>query len=255
MRVPLLAGNWKMFKTVREARVLVEDLLVRVEAVADREVALCPPFTALEAVAQLLGGKRIRLGAQNCYWKSEGAYTGEISPSMLKEIGCTYCIVGHSERRQYFAETDSGVNLKIRALLEFGLRPILCVGESLETREAGRTRPWVLSQVEAALKDLTADQVAGLVIAYEPIWAIGTGKTDTPPEANSTLGMIRDQVADAFGQEAAQKLRLLYGGSVKPNNIDGFMDQPHCDGALVGGASLKAEDFARIVLYQKPAAV
>ncbi|MHC9539883.1 MAG: triose-phosphate isomerase [Vulcanimicrobiota bacterium] len=249
MRTPMLAGNWKMFKTVREAIDLVEELHTRLGAVYDREVVLCPPFTALYPVAKALEGKTMRLGAQDIFWEEKGAYTGEVAPIMLRDVGCMYVIIGHSERRKYFHESDSDVNRKVKAAYNVGLSPIVCVGETLEQREQGKTKTVVDVQVREALKELTATQIEKLVIAYEPIWAIGTGKTDTPPEAASTIDMIRNIIASIFGNESAEKVRILYGGSVKSDNIDGFMGQKGIDGALVGGASLTADSFARIVKY------
>lgn len=251
MRTPLLAGNWKMFKTVREATVLVEDLLKATETVYDRDMVVCPPFTALHAVGKLLEGKKIRLGAQDLYWEDEGAYTGEVSAGMLRDVGCDFCVIGHSERRKYFGESDGDVSRKVLKALEFGLVPIVCVGETLEEREAGRTEDVVRTMVVGAVKGLTSSQGEKLVIAYEPVWAIGTGKTDTPEEADRTIGMVRRELGDVFGWSTAESIRILYGGSVKPDNIDGFMARPQIDGALVGGASLKADGFARIINYQQ----
>lgn len=249
MRTPFLAGNWKMHKTIREAVNLTEDLIKATVSAKDREIAVCPPFTALSSVAKALEGSHIKLGAQNMYFEQKGAFTGEVSPEMLKDAGCRYVIIGHSERRNVFGETDELINKKLKAALAWGLHPILCVGESLQQREAGETQSWVKSQVEIDLEGLTPSEIEKMVIAYEPIWAIGTGKTDTSKGANETIGMVRNLIAEKSQYEIAQKIRILYGGSVKPDNIDGFMAEPEIDGALVGGASLKAEDFARIVNY------
>jgi triosephosphate isomerase len=250
MRIPFLAGNWKMYKTVREAVNLVEDLAKNTKDVREREVVVCPPFTALSSIAKTIEGTHIKMGAQNMYYKEEGAFTGEISPLMLKDLNCTYVILGHSERRNVFGETDDLINLKLKAAFQTGLIPILCVGESLKQRESGETQSWVRAQVEKDLEGLTTSEIGKIVIAYEPIWAIGTGKTDTPEGANDTIGMVRNLIADKSSYEIAQKVRILYGGSVKAENIDGFMAQKEIDGALVGGASLKADSFSRIVKYE-----
>ncbi|MDQ7822995.1 MAG: triose-phosphate isomerase [Candidatus Eremiobacteraeota bacterium] len=250
MRTPLLAGNWKLHKTVREAKELVEELHRAIGKLYEREVVVCPPFTALQAVSSILDGKTIKLGAQDLFWEEKGAYTGEVAPLMLKDVGCTYVIIGHSERRKYFSETDEWVNRKAKAALEAGLIPIICVGESLAQREEGKTVDVVTTQVQAALKDLTASQVERVVIAYEPIWAIGTGKNDSPVEAQKTVSTIRNVMAAQAGDESAGKVRILYGGSVKPDNIDSFMKERDIDGALVGGASLTCESFSRIVKYE-----
>ncbi|MFP4496604.1 MAG: triose-phosphate isomerase [Vulcanimicrobiota bacterium] len=250
MRVPFLAGNWKMHKTVRDAVNLVEDLIKNTSDVKDREVVVGPTFTALHPVSQALKGSTVKLAAQNMYFEEKGAFTGEISPLMLKDVGCRYVILGHSERRNIFGETDELINKKLKAAFNFGLIPILCVGESLKQREAGETKSWVESQVKKDLEGLTSSEIEKMVIAYEPIWAIGTGKTDTPEGANETIGMVRNLLVDKASHEVAQKVRILYGGSVKPNNIDSFMATREIDGALVGGASLKADDFTRIVKFE-----
>jgi len=238
-----------MHKTVRETLNLLEDLYKELAGVREREIIVCPPFTSLYPAGEFLEGKNIKLGAQNVFWEEKGARTGEISPPMLRDVGCKFVIVGHSERRA-LGESDEDVNKKIKASLSFGIIPIICVGESLQQREAGQTREWVSRQVNLALMDLTPTDGEKIVIAYEPIWAIGTGKTDTPEEANLTVGMIRGLLLNQFGYEVSQKVRILYGGSVKPENIDGFMAQPEIDGALVGGASLESASFVRIVNYQ-----
>lgn len=251
MRTPLLAANWKMHKTGREARVLVEDLLKAVGSPSGREMALCPPFPYLTQVGELLTGKSwAALGSQNLYWKDQGAFTGEVSPLMVKDTGCKYAIIGHSERRALFHETDADCQKKVAAAHAHGLIPILCVGETLEQREAGQTAEVVLGQLRGALAGASIDSGSKLVVAYEPVWAIGTGKTDTPGEANKTMALLRGDLAAQLGERVATQVRLLYGGSVKPNNIDGFMAQPDIDGALVGGASLEADSFARIVNFQ-----
>lgn len=240
-----------MHKTVRESLNLISDLLGETGSIRDRDIVVCPPFTALYSAGQILSGKNIRLGAQDLFWEEKGAFTGEISPLMLRDVGCSYVIIGHSERRA-LGETDEAVNKKIKAAQAFGLLSIVCVGESLEVREAGQTLEWVRRQVNLALMDISSGDGERLVIAYEPIWAIGTGRNDTPEEANKTIGAIRGLLGDHFGEEAAQKVRVLYGGSVKPANIDAFMAQPEIDGALVGGASLEADSFSRIIRYQTP---
>jgi len=246
MRTPFVAGNWKMHKTVEEARLLVADMLDGLQAVQGVEKVLCPPFTALLPVAAMLAGTDIGLGAQNMHWEEEGAFTGEISPRMVAEFA-QFVILGHSERRAYFGETDETVNLKVHAALKHGLTPIVCVGETLAEREAGQTETVIRRQVEGGLAGLTAEQVASLVLAYEPVWAIGTGKAATPEEANRVVReVIRDALASLFGERAAQAVRVLYGGSVKPHNAADFFAQPDIDGALVGGASLKADQFVAI---------
>jgi triosephosphate isomerase len=243
MRTPIIAGNWKMHKTVSEATDLVRSMRRELNATRGIDRVLCPPFTALAAVSELLQATQIKVGAQEMHWEEKGAFTGAISPLMLREF-CQYVIIGHSERRKYFGETDKGVNRKVKAALAHGLAPIICVGEDLAQNEAGLTGEWVSGQVRVALADLAAEQVASLVIAYEPIWAIGTGKPATAAGANSVIGLvIRGTVASMFGEPTASALRAQYGGSVKPANIAEFMAQPEIDGALVGGASLNAKDF------------
>jgi triosephosphate isomerase len=237
-----------MYKTTAESRTLVQGLKEKALP-AGVEVVLCPPFTALATVAQLITGTEIGLGAQDLFWAEEGAYTGEISPVMLKELGCTYVIIGHSERRQYFGETDESVNKKAQAALEHGLKPIICVGESLEQREAGETDAFVSGQVKKALAGLAPASIPQVVIAYEPIWAIGTGRSSSSDDANQVIALIRQTIADQFTSELANQVRIQYGGSVKPENITEYMAQPEIDGALVGGASLKAESFYGILSY------
>ncbi|MFD2370928.1 triose-phosphate isomerase [Brevibacillus sp. GCM10020057] len=246
MRTPIIAGNWKMFKTIAEATAFAQEVKAASTA-AGVEKVVCAPFTALPALGQLLAGSGIALGAQNMHYEEQGAFTGEVSPGMLKEIGVKYVILGHSERRQYFNETDETVNKKVLAALKHGLLPIVCVGESLEQREAGETADVVRTQTEAALTGVDAAQLADVVIAYEPIWAIGTGKSSTAEDANETIAIIRQVIAERFGQEAAAKVRIQYGGSVKPENIASYMAQPDIDGALVGGASLIADSYLQLV--------
>lgn len=248
MRIPIIAGNWKMHKTVAEAVAFVDDFLrERGGAVGAPEVVLCPPFTALASVGAKLRGAQVGLGAQDVFWESKGAFTGEIAPGMLVEAGCGYCIIGHSERRQYFGETDETVSRKTKAALAAGLVPIVCVGESLEQREAGETQSWVESQVRGGLANLTQDEARRVVIAYEPIWAIGTGRNASGADAQAVCHLIRETIGSMYGDAVADGLRIQYGGSVKPENIAEFMSQPDVDGALVGGASLDPAGFARIV--------
>lgn len=249
MRKPIIAGNWKMHKTASEAAVLVKELAPLVAGSDKVTVVVCPPATALAKTAESLANTGIHLGAQNTHWEAQGAYTGETSLGMLKELCVEYVILGHSERRQYFAETDETVNLKTKATLAAGLVPIVCVGETLEEREAGTTEARVGSQVRAGLAGLTAEQVAGLVIAYEPIWAIGTGRTASSADANAVCAFIRATIAEVFGRAAAEAVRIQYGGSVKADNIAELMAQSDIDGALVGGASLDANGFSKIVNF------
>ena len=246
MRKPIVAGNWKMNKTVAEARQLVSELVPLVKDIAEVKTVLCPPATSLLPVSALLEGTEIGLGAQNMHWESSGAYTGELSPAMVSEF-CDFVILGHSERRAYFGETDESVNKKILAAQANGLTPIICVGETLEENQAERTAEVVTRQIRAGLANVTLN----LVIAYEPIWAIGTGLAATGETANETIRLIRTLLADLFGAEEAEKIRILYGGSVKPANAAEFFSQPEIDGALVGGASLKADLFAEIVAAAK----
>lgn len=250
MRMPFIAGNWKMHKTRQEAVELVSALKSLVAGVTGVEIAVAPPFTALHAVAEVVEGSNIALAAQNCFWESEGAYTGEVSPRMLQEIGCRYVIIGHSERRQYFGETNATVAKRLQAALAHGLRPICCVGETLEEREANQTFAVIETQINEGLQPVAPQQVTELVIAYEPVWAIGTGKTATPAQANEVHGFIRDLLRKRYG-ERAEEVRIQYGGSVKPENIAALMAESDIDGALVGGASLQADSFARIVQYDK----
>ncbi|CAG0930892.1 triosephosphate isomerase (TIM) [Planctomycetaceae bacterium] len=249
MRTPIIAGNWKMYKTIAEARELVNALrddLARLAADGKVEIVLCPPFIALPEVAALVKGSPIRAGAQNVHWEAKGAFTGEIAPGMLNEI-CDYVIIGHSERRQYFGETDESVNKKIKAALAHHLKPIVCVGENLAQNEAGQTQAIVGAQVRAAFKDIARDDARGIVIAYEPIWAIGTGKAASGAGANAVIGLtIRGALADLYDEATAQAVRVQYGGSVNAKNAAEFLAQPDIDGALVGGASLVAADFIAI---------
>ena len=248
MRVPLMVGNWKMHKTAAEAALLVEGLKPTVAAVRDLEVVVCPPFTALAAVARALADSPIGLGAQNLHWEKEGAFTGEVSAPMLAELGCSYVVVGHSERRQHFAETDEIVQRKARAAVTAGLRPIVCLGESLREREAGTALDVLEAQVKGSLRGLSGD--SGIVVAYEPVWAIGTGRTATPVQAQEAHAFLRKLVESLWSPAAAAATRILYGGSVKPDNARDLMAQPDVDGALVGGASLDPNSFGKIVRYR-----
>ena len=249
MRTPIVAGNWKMNKTIAEARELVNamrDELARLGASGKMQVVLCPPFISIPEVAALVKGTPIGVGAQNMFWETKGAYTGEIAAPMLNEV-CAYVIIGHSERRQYFGETDEGVNKKIKTALTHYLKPIVCVGENLAQNEAGQTQTFVGGQVRAAFKDIARDDARGIVIAYEPIWAIGTGKAASGAGANAVIGLtIRGALADLYDEATAQAVRVQYGGSVTPKNVAEFFAQPEIDGALVGGASLVAADFVAI---------
>ncbi|HYM91830.1 MAG TPA: triose-phosphate isomerase [bacterium] len=247
MRTPLIAANWKMHMTIAQAVRLIEEVKAALGEFAGAEVVICPPATALAAVGQALAGTSFLLGGQTMHWEPRGAYTGEVSGPMLVDVGCRCVILGHSERRLYFGETDETVGRKVRAAFEHGLTPIACVGERLEERQAGRTDAVVASQVRAALREVPGGPLHRLVIAYEPVWAIGTGHTATGAEANRVAGVIRGTVAGSGGTGAASAVRILYGGSVKPDNILEFLEQPEIDGALVGGASLDAQAFAAIV--------
>jgi triosephosphate isomerase len=247
MRKPFVAGNWKMHKTVAEARQLALALVSDLQAVEAVDRVLCPPYTALPALAEVLAGSGIGLGAQNMHWEASGAFTGEVAPAMVAEL-CRYVIIGHSERRTLFGETDQSVNRKVQAALAHGLAPIVCVGETLEENEAGRTAEVVSRQMHAGLAGLGAGEALKLIIAYEPVWAIGTGRAATAEGANAVIAdVIRPTLQEDFGGETAQALRVLYGGSVKPGNAREIFSQPDIDGGLIGGASLKAGDFAAIV--------
>jgi triosephosphate isomerase len=250
MRIPLIAGNWKMYKTIGEAVDLVEALLRDLGDTGDREVLVCPPFTALHALSPLLQETPIGLGAQDVHYELQGAFTGAISPLMLKDVGCRYVLIGHSERRQLFGEDDALINRKLRTALANDLRPILCVGETKPQRDAGEAERVVVGQVRAGLAGVAAAALQHVVIAYEPVWAIGTGDTATPDDAQAMHATIRQIIAELYDQTSADQLRIQYGGSVKPDNVDELMSQPDIDGALVGGASLKADSFLRIVQFR-----
>jgi triosephosphate isomerase (TIM) len=251
MRRPIIVGNWKMHKTSAEAVALVKALSASVAQVQGVDIGVAPPFTALMAVAEALRDSAIFVAAQNMHWEPQGAFTGEISAAMLTDVGCTRVIIGHSERRQYFSETDATVNRKLRAALNAQLDPILCIGETLEQREDNATFSVLEQQVRQGLVEISADGMSRIVIAYEPIWAIGTGKTATPAQAQEVHAFIRDLVGELYGKALAEDVRIQYGGSVNPGNIHTLMAQPDVDGALVGGASLDASSFAQIVAFQR----
>ncbi|MFQ8602266.1 MAG: triose-phosphate isomerase [Anaerovoracaceae bacterium] len=246
MRIPFIAGNWKMFKTKAEAKKFAEEFKELYKG-TDVQTAICAPYTNLETLVDIFKDTDIKVGAQNVHFADEGAYTGEISVSMLEEIGVDFCIVGHSERRQYFGETDETVNLKLKKLFEGTIRPIMCVGESLEERDADKAFDVVKGQLERGLDGIGSDDISKLVIAYEPIWAIGTGRTATPEQAEEMCAFIRNAVIDLYGEETADEVVIQYGGSVKPANATEIMNMDEIDGALVGGASLKAKDFMDII--------
>ncbi len=246
MRIPFVAGNWKMNKSIAEARELVIGMSVELRGISGVEKVLCPPFTSLMAVAALLEGSGIGLGAQNMYWEEKGAFTGEISPAMVKDL-CGYVILGHSERRAYFGETDEMVNRKLRAAEKFGLTPIVCVGETLGEYESNRTREVVSRQTSQSLREISPEFAPRMVVAYEPVWAIGTGKASTGGNANAVVkDIIRPAIMELYGEKTAQAIRVLYGGSVTAANAAEFFAQPDIDGALVGGASLKSDEFISI---------
>jgi triosephosphate isomerase (TIM) len=249
-RVPLIAGNWKMFKTGGEGAAFVTALAAQVKDLRDREIVVAPPFTGLADAVRAAASTNIKVSAQNMFWEEEGAFTGEVSPGMLVDLGVSYVIIGHSERRQVFGETDENVKKKVHAALHHGLLPIMCVGETEAQREAGETEEVLGRQLAQGLVLLQAEDASRLAIAYEPIWAIGTGKTATPEMAQEAVAFVRRELADGAGEAAAQVVRTLYGGSVRPDNIDELMAQPDIDGVLVGGASLKVDSFARIARFE-----
>jgi triosephosphate isomerase len=249
MRMPVIAGNWKMHKTLHEACALARAIRDGIADVTHCQVVLAPPYTALAAVAAEIEGSSLILAAQNVHWESKGAFTGEISVPMLIDTGCSMAIIGHSERRQYFGETDATVHRRARAALTSGLQPIVCIGETLEERESGQHHAKVAQQLAGGLDGLTGTSLLRIILAYEPVWAIGTGRTASPETAQEMHAYIRKCLSERFGA-AAQEVRILYGGSVKPDNIDALMQQPDIDGALVGGACLEAESFLRIVHYK-----
>ena len=250
MRKPIIAGNWKMNKTPQEAAELIAELKTLVKD-ASAQIVVCVPAVDIPAAVQAVRGSKIKVGAQNVHFKESGAYTGELSAGMLKACKVDYVIIGHSERRQYFGETDETVNLRTLAAVKAGLIPIVCVGEKKEQREAGYTDDLVTYQTLTALTGLTKEEVAKVVIAYEPVWAIGTGLTATDEQANETIAVIRKAVAAKYGKATAGKVRIQYGGSMNPGNVKGLMAQPEIDGGLIGGASLKAEDFSKVVNFDR----
>lgn len=248
MRRPIIAGNWKMHNNISEAQDLIKALTPLIEK-RDREVIVCPSFVCLSEAAKLIKDSEVALGAQNMHFEDKGAFTGEVSPAFLKEVGVSYVILGHSERRHIFGEKDDLINNKVKAALKHGLNPILCVGETLEERETNITFDVIKNQIYGSLAGLEGENLGKLVIAYEPVWAIGTGKTATKEDANEVIGYIRKLLAEKFGGKVAENTRILYGGSVKPANIKELMEMEEIDGALVGGASLKAVDFSQIANY------
>jgi len=248
-RKKLIAANWKMYKTPQQAQEFLRAFLPLVEGHTRDEIAICPPYVCLPAVVEALAGQSIAVGAQNLHWEKEGAYTGEVSAGMLVAVGCTHVIIGHSERRQYFGETDDTVNRKLKAALAAGLTPIVCVGEVLQERESGLTEEVICRQCLRGLSGISGEVARTLVIAYEPVWAIGTGKTATPQIAGEAHAVIRSEAANALGKHVAENMRILYGGSVKPDNANALMSESEIDGALVGGASLDPKSFAAIVKY------
>ncbi|MBI5588214.1 MAG: triose-phosphate isomerase [Deltaproteobacteria bacterium] len=247
---PLIAGNWKMNTVIHDGVDLVLKLRDLIKGVDETDIVIAPPFTSIYHLKHLIADSPIKLAAQNIFWEKKGAYTGEVSGAMIKDAGCQFVIIGHSERREYFKETDETVNKKTLAALKEGLKPIVCVGETLDEKESGKTLRKVTLQVRNALKGLGGAAMRDITVAYEPIWAIGTGLNASPQEAEEVHNSIRELLYELFGLDAVKDVRIIYGGSVKPDNIDSLMAQPNIDGALVGGASLKAEDFARIVKFQ-----
>ena len=250
MRRPLIAGNWKMYKTPEETAAFFQALRPLVTAVSHCDVVVCPPSVDLHAALETAQGSNVAIGAQNLYWGREGAFTGEVSGHMLRAMGCRYALVGHSERRQYFGESDADVRKKALAAIEYGLTPIVCVGENLEQREAGETESWLTAQFDGCMAAMTPAEFSKVVIAYEPVWAIGTGRTATSEMAGAAHGFLRGCVGRVFGEKQAAATRILYGGSVKPDNIRALMAVEDIDGALVGGASLEAKSFAAIVQFR-----
>ncbi|HOJ14267.1 MAG TPA: triose-phosphate isomerase [Deltaproteobacteria bacterium] len=250
MRRPLIAGNWKMYKGLEEALAFARAFAPKVAHVDARDILICPPFVAIHALAQVFAGTNVLLGGQNVHHEDQGAFTGEVSAPMLKSAGATHVIIGHSERRQLFGETDEGVNRKVHASLRSSLSPVVCVGETLSEREAGLTLEVVGKQIERGLHGLGQEGASSLAVAYEPVWAIGTGRTATPSIAQEVHAFIREVLSKILGPQAASRIRILYGGSVKPDNVDELMAEPDIDGVLVGGASLEPESFERIVKYR-----
>ncbi len=251
MRKPVIAGNWKLYKTTDEAVALINGLIPLVKKAKGVEIVVAPVFTVLGKVKSAISDSPIKLAAQNCFWEEEGAFTGEVAPKMLVDAGCSHVIIGHSERRQYFAETDGTVNRKIKAALKAGMTGIFCIGETLAERDAGKTWEVLDRQLTGGLAEIPAKSLEALIVAYEPVWAIGTGKTATDDQAQEAHAFIRGALAKLYSRQVAETTRILYGGSVKPENIKGLMAMADIDGALVGGASLKADSFAAIVNYQE----
>lgn len=248
MRKPIIAGNWKMHKTINEAKSFVEEINGSIKE-TDVEAVICAPYTILKDLKEVTKGTNIKVGAQNMHFEENGAFTGEISPLMLKELDVDYVIIGHSERRQYFNETDETVNKKVKKALEHSIIPIMCVGESLEQREAGDTKSIVKSQVEKGLEGINHEDIKKIVVAYEPIWAIGTGKTASSEDANEVIAYIREVIKNVSSEDISEEIRIQYGGSVKPSNVEEIMNQSDIDGALVGGASLEPKDFIELVNF------
>lgn len=248
-RRPLIAANWKMHKTCQEAKSFINELLPKISDLKEVDVLVCPPYTLISTVDQAREGSKVLLGAQNMYHESKGAFTGEVAPQMLKELNCEFVILGHSERRWVFGETDELINKKVHAALANNLIPVLCVGEKLEERDKNLTDQVILNQMEKDLAGVSEEFVNGMVIAYEPVWAIGTGKNATAKDAKDAIALIREYVHSKYGQDAAEKVRILYGGSVKPENVKTYMEQDGIDGALVGGASLEADSFAKLTVF------
>ena len=249
MRTPVIAGNWKMNKTVAEAVSLASEIKEKVAGVENVKIIVCPVFTAVKSVADVLKGTNVKVGAQDMYWETSGAYTGEVSGEMLLEAGAEYVIIGHSERRQYFGETNETVNKKLKKALSIGLKPIVCIGETLADREAGTTEAVVGKQVKEGFVGLTAEEMKGTIIAYEPVWAIGTGKTATAEQAEAVHAFVRNLVAQLWDKETADAVIIQYGGSMKPENVASLLAQPDIDGGLIGGAALKADSFEKLVKF------
>ena len=250
-RIPLIAGNWKMHTSLAEARDLAGAVVLACKGLTDREVMIAPPFTALAAVAEVVRGSQVRLAGQNVCWAEQGAFTGEIAPGMLRELGCSMAIIGHSERRQIFGESDALINQRVVGAMRFGITPLLCFGETLAEREAGQTMAVLARQVRAGLAGVAVAGPANLVLAYEPVWAIGTGKTASEEQAQEAHAFVRNLLLEMYEKSIAHQMRILYGGSVNSGNVDALLHQPDIDGALVGGASLKADSFERIIRFRK----
>ncbi|MFH1019336.1 MAG: triose-phosphate isomerase [Pseudomonadota bacterium] len=250
-RIPLIAGNWKMHTSLAEARTLAAAVVSACKGMTGREVMIAPHFTALATVAEVVRGSQVRLAAQNVCWEEQGAFTGEIAPGMLRELGCSMAIIGHSERRQIFGESDALINQRVAGAMRHGITPVLCFGETLAERESGRTMDVLERQVRAGLRGITVAEPGGMVLAYEPVWAIGTGKTATEEQAQEVHGFVRNLLLEMYEKSIAQQMRILYGGSVNSGNVDALLRQPDIDGALVGGASLKPESFERIIHFRQ----